>query len=234
MKAQQLLKQEKQHRQFVKDEEERKKILEENGNPEEVFLRRKRMQQFKEKLAEYKKRQRDRKLDIVARLLSEENSIRKRKKQNLAKKKEKKQKIQQAQVAEPLTTSSKDKDAVEEVDSSRIGAQLSSEIHSDLYNDGTVVEPHPLMDCNIIEPEIRGLWDKTSVIDKVSLPSKSDESMLEREWSTKLLGEDFKWENRKSSKTEQMMMKEAMGKLRKSIIIKQVAGGKEFKVVICN
>ena len=72
MQAQQMLRNEENKK--VKEEErrERERILAEGGNPEEVFLMRKRANQFEKEKKDFKEKQNQRQLEIVSKLLEEE------------------------------------------------------------------------------------------------------------------------------------------------------------------
>ena len=70
------------------------------------------------------------------------------------------------------------------------------------------------------EPDIRGLWEKAPTVKKKQFGLSGGEGNEKGKQGVK----------RNRSKAEIEMMKTAMDKLKKSAIIKQVAGGREFKV----
>lgn len=72
IQAKLLLKQEEDHKKQLLHKAEKNKILEEKGVPEEHFLRKKRLQQFQDMLEQFKKKQEEKRLDIVEKLVREE------------------------------------------------------------------------------------------------------------------------------------------------------------------
>lgn len=244
MQAQQLLKQEREKKRQISVELEKNKILEENGVPEEHFLRKKRLQQFQSMLETFKKKQGERKLDIVQKLLREEKSKRPRqdKEQSSSNKHRKRQALTapSGPRAERAPTGNK----VEMVDEAT--EQVMSEVTCD--TEQKVVSKTPAKDTppvDMVEPEIRGLWDrkgKQSVWESRLSPgdrrftigaigalrkSLSEGDSSQEECSG--LGRPVK---RDMSKAELRIMKKAMEKLRRSRVHDQIAAGRKFKASI--
>ncbi len=219
MQAKQLLRRERERQQKGREEAERRRILENRGNPEEVFLRRRRMEQFQDKLEEYKKRQKERKLDIVAKLLKEDRATKQ---------------VGHLQLPTVLSSAKKRRKRrgtrpppplLQEVAPGDHQVEPKS-LDSDLSED----EDEESISLNtknikiIIEPEIKGLWEKQTPTTEPGgggggSGGGGDSGGAVEEKSSFV-----------RSKAEEKMMKEAMTKLRKNIIVKQMAAGKEFKV----
>ena len=72
MQARQILKKKREQKEEMELELEKKRILENDGIPEEHFLRKKRLEEFQEKVENYKKKHKERRLDIVEKLVREE------------------------------------------------------------------------------------------------------------------------------------------------------------------
>ena len=221
----------------LKEEErrERERILAEGGNPEEVFLMRKRASQFEKEKKEFKGKQNQRQLEIVSKLLEEEK-LQKRlekvqskshwhsrqqrphpSKRNLQAgvKKRKKQEISDDQST--LTSSANQN--IQEGDTTTEAKLKEDEgkgkklakYSSDEEFDGDLPGHFKLGNLDNdkdsrVEPEIKGE-------DPVAKKGEGEGAI-----------------KREKSKAEMEMMQRAMEKLKKSAIIKQVAGGRVFKV----
>lgn len=230
-----LLKQEKELKQKNLEELERKTILEEKGIPEEHFLRKKRFQQFQTMLENFKKKQEERKLNIVEKLLKEEQFNKQTKltssREQSYRSKPKKKKHSRVSLTAPSH------DSIGLMDKQRREAleQVStSESDSDLQDEG--IPCHALSAKqmnNVMEPEIRGLWDRSlapTALTTAGLSPVKSASVLEKEGSTVSNRKLSKPVKKKTSKMEVQMMEKAMEKLRKSKVLKQIAAGREFKV----
>ena len=79
-----MLVRERGKRQNQQDTEERDRILAGGGNPDEVFLKRKRVEDFEKKREEFNQQERERQVEIVSRLLVE-SKVRKRVERQLGK-----------------------------------------------------------------------------------------------------------------------------------------------------
>jgi hypothetical protein len=215
------LRQEQERRQQLRDNLERKKVLEENGVPEEHFLRKKRLQEFQSMLDGYKKKKEERSLDIVEKLLREDKLKRKHRPVRSASRKTARREVLTA----PSSTRGRaapdstlpDEGGVVECDNVE-----SSDSASDTEVLGDC--EHALQDqalVTIVEPEIRGLWDKHPTV--IVSPKPGPGEVGEEEAS------QHQADRRKASKAEILIMKKAMEKLKDSKIQEQVAAGKKFK-----
>lgn len=234
IQAQQLLKQEREKKRQISVEQEKSKILEENGVPEEHFLRKKRLQQFQSMLETFKKKQKERKLDIVQKLLREEKSKRPRQ--------EKEQSTSNKHRKRPALTAPSGPRHQKVNTGSKVDG-TTEQAMSDLTCDTEqLVCKDPVKDTppvDMVEPEIRGLWDKKGKEDmwesRVSpgdrrftigalRKSVSEEDSSQEECSG--MGRPVK---RDMSKAELRIMKKAMEKLRRSRVHDQIAAGRKFK-----
>ena len=120
--------------------------------------------------------------------------------------KQKKRRRQKVDVESVVTTPKEEASAIRDKDE-------EEEPHSSDEEDSNIQSPHrevaTISDSeeSLAKPEIKGLWEKKA--------SQKEASQ----------GEGV-------SKMEREMMEEAMEKLRKSVVVKQVAAGREFKVRI--
>ena len=236
MQAQQMLRNEESKKLKEEERRERERILAEGGNPEEVFLMRKRASQFEKEKKDFKEKQNQRQLEIVSKLLEEEKLQKRLEKvqskshwhsrqqrphpsmRNLqaGNKKRKKREISDDQ---SILTSSAGQDVQEgdavseaklEEKSKRKQLALDSsdeEFGGDLLDRSKLGSLDRAKDSRV-EPEI-----------------KTEDPLVKREG-----GKGEGQVKREKSKAEMEMMQRAMEKLKKSAIIKQVAGGREFKV----
>lgn len=208
MQAQQLLKREKKRQEEAKEEVERKRILEEGGNPEEELLRRKRLQEFMSKLEEFKATEKKRKLELVAKLLRESKQSNKQMKQKLSqphqtKRVQKRQKKKREQLVLETTETGAGAGSADEC------AGPETEVLSELLLLGDT--------GHILKPEIKGLWE-------------DQDGNVEGETPVITVMSPSSTYVREKSKAELEMMKTAMNKLKQSVITKQIAAGREFKV----
>ena len=72
-----MLKTEKSKKRQIQDQREREQVLSEGGNPDETFLRRQRKESFELNKESFLKRQNERQVEIINRLLEEEKMLKK-------------------------------------------------------------------------------------------------------------------------------------------------------------
>ena len=237
MQAQQMLRNEGSKKRKEEERRERERIIAEGGNPEEVFLMRKRASQFEKEKKEFKEKQNQRQLEIVSKLLEEEK-LQKR----LEKVQSKSHWHSRQQIPHPskrnLQAGAKKRKKREISDDQSI---LTSNAEQDVQEGDAVSEAkleekskRKQLALDSSDEEFGGdLLDRS----KLGSLNKDKDSRVEQE----IKGEDpivKKGEEglgegrvkREKSKAEMEMMQRAMEKLKKSAIIKQVAGGREFKV----
>lgn len=216
-----MLKREKEKKKKKQDDAEREKIIASGGNPDEVFLRRKRLAEFEKSREDFKKRQEQRQLEIVSQLL-EEDKVKKRMEKLYSKPhwherqelphptKRKTGKRLGRKSKARLAVSHDEDDTIGVLDEPDKGEGVgSSDEEAPGHQDDDGITLTPLHDEVLAEPEIRGLWEDNPVIKK-----QSHDGGVKREMS----------------KAEMEMMRTAMEKLRRSVVVKQVAAGREFKV----
>ena len=231
MQAQQMLRNEENKR--LKDEErrERERIIAEGGNPEEVSLMRKRASQFEKEKKGFKEKQNQRQLEIVSKLIEEEK-LQKR----LEKVQSKSHWHSRQQRPHPskrnLQAGTKKRKKRENPDDQGIptsNAEMDIQ-EGDIVSEAKVEEKskNKKLALDSSDEEFgSGLLDRSKL-------DKAKDSRMEPD----IKGEDPVVKKRdeegaikrEKSKAELEMMQRAMEKLKKSAIIKQVAGGREFKV----
>ena len=245
IQARRLLKQERQRKQQLREELEKRKILEVNGIPEEHFLRKRRLLEFQAMLENYRKKKEERSVSIVEKLLREERLKKQVKRKHAHEQSEftlrsVSRKTPKREVITAPTGSRSPGFRGKEADSTvpdegvaeergDVGSSGSSSPAEDMLGDCE----HTLRDkalMNIVEPEIRGLWESTPLRagHGVQLESSDKEGVdgvtrADRELAFK----------QKASKTEILIMKKAMEKLKGSKIQEQVAAGRKFKASVC-
>ena len=247
IQALQVLKSEQNKKIKELEKRERERIVADGGNPEEVFLRRQRADQFEKERQKFKEQQDQRQLEIVTRLLEEERVQKRLKKDQSKSHWHGRQKTKPHPSKKNLVDGGKSRRKRNEVDSELSGTGDErdgdegeggdgSEIEVTFEDEDKVRRPdkgssssdegdgsekvdditlEALDEENLLEPEIKGLWETAPVIKKKeSVHADVGEARMKRE----------------KSKAEIEMMQRAMEKLKKSAIITQVAGGREFKV----
>lgn len=242
IQAQLLLKQKRDQKQQSLYEAERKRVLQEKGIPEEHFLRKKRLKQFQSMLERFKKKQEERKLDIVDKLIMEDK-LNKRAKKKLphddsphskpskTKKREKRKSLPApsgSNSTETNTDTNTDANTEAEIQGIDLQSSGSTSDTEELTGSHLLYGKHP---TTVVEPEIRGLWEALTPVSKreVSLINRSGDGTAEdgEGNSDDRQGRSVKME---PSKAELLILKKAMEKLRKNKISKQIAAGREFKV----
>ena len=233
-----MLKQKKVLKQQAEEEEERKKILEEKGVPEEHFLRKQRLEQFQSMLSLFKQKQKERKLNIVEKLLREDK-LNKQSQPGLHKghTKTSGRRTKAKESSNPaLLSSNKLASDGGSGDVELQGLQESSSSDSDTEK-LTPDTPQGKHMSTLIEPEIRGLWEKSpkpTHLREFSKPSLTVTLSGGEGGSTEVgsipAGERTQGPKKGPSKAEVMIMKKAMEKLKRSKVSKQIAAGREFKV----
>lgn len=254
-----MLKQEQARKQQAEKEEERKRVIEENGIPEEYFLRQKRVKQFQDMLEQFKRKQEERRFDIIEKLVKEE-------KLNKKIKKEKKQlqersfhsKASSRKMEQTLTPHNTTTDistvafSVNPDTTTTISERLETETvttqqdlkprppsgsTSDAENIANDVVERKLP--SMVVPEIRGLWEPAHPDKGAESPGgitsglgAKEEREGQGEGTEGGSGEERGRTTMKktASKATELMMEKAMDKLRKSRVTKQIAAGREFKV----
>ena len=224
MQAQQMLRNEENKKLKEQERRERERILAEGGNLEEVFLMRKRATQFEKQKKNFKEKQNQRQLEIVSKLIEEEK-LQKRlekvqskshwhsrqqrphpSKRNLqaGTKKRKKWEISDDQIV-PGSNAEMDVQEGDAVSEAKVDEKKQPAVDSsDEEFGGDLVDLGTL--GSRVEPDIKG--------EDPAVKKGEGEGAIKRE----------------KSKAELEMMQRAMEKLKKSAVIKQVAGGREFKV----
>ncbi|XP_033763578.1 cilia- and flagella-associated protein 74-like isoform X1 [Pecten maximus] len=222
-----------------KEELERRRILSEGGNPDEVMLIRKRIQDVERAKTDFHLDQKSKQAAIMDKILLEEDRMRKRKKQlpNLwVDPQKEKTKIVGPMKKKPLRVF-KEMDGTSLFDETEAGgvrfdmaeiekmAEDAADREVDaLTKDSEVEKPTPLPDSSdssdaesdeelkldLAEPEFEGLWDQH----KPYKVPKDSESTLKLPGATKM---------------DREIMTKVLDKHRSGIILKQVAAGREFQ-----
>ncbi len=244
IQAKLLLKQEKEQKQQALEEADRRRILEEKGVPEEHFLRRQRLEQFQNMLTLFKEKQKERKLNIVDKLLKEtkasKRGLTKEVSQPTNTRSDKQTKVKRGSLTAPSSSSTlTDRPPLpsgQDVEMKRLQESPTSASDTEEPPSDTLHSRHVV---TIVEPEIRGLWDgwDTPAVleggrgsESSAHPGVAGGTSGEVESST-LGGGSMKGGRKKEpSKAQLMIMKKAMEKLKRSKISKQIAAGREFKV----
>lgn len=226
---------------------ERDQILLEGGNPDEVFLKRQRIEMFKKTKAAFTKKQRERQLQIVSQLLKE-SRMQKRLETKFSKSHwhnreqaphpskrnlhlQKKRKVTMLHVGSGAVDTEEEapangrKDGEESAGKPGEG-EKNKEVHFDSSDEESRFDDHLqetkstakiASEENLAEPEIQGLWERKRRM--VTLSGGGEGG-----------GEKGQEGGKVESKAEREMKESAMEKLRKSVVVKQVAAGREFKV----
>ena len=247
-----MLVHEKEKKRKKLEKAEKARILAEGGNPDEVFLRRQRAEAFEKNREEFEKKQRERQLEIVSQLL-EERKIQKRleaklskshwhgkgqvphpsKRRNLHLRKKQRVALKDSVVLEGEAPAIIDGDAttVDEDEGKEKRREIDLESSDEEDHFGGQLQTGAMKATSeetLAKPEIQGLWERSER--KVTLGGGWGG---EREGGGGTVGggtvgggEVGKVE----SKAEREMRKGVMEKLRKSVVVKQVAAGREFKV----
>ena len=242
-----MLVHEKEKKRRKLEKAEKARILAEGGNPDEVFLKRQRAEAFEKNREEFERKQRERQLEIVSQLL-EERKIQKRLEAKLSKSHwhdkgqaphsskrrtlhlRKKQRVAlKHSVALEGDAPAIDGEAIA-VDGGDGKEEKKREIDLESSDEeGHFVERlqtgamKPTSEESLAKPEIQGLWERSER--KVTL---SGGRGGEGEGGGGKVGEGGV--GKVESKAEREMREGVMEKLRKSVVVKQVAAGREFKV----
>ena len=232
-----MLRREQNRRLQLKQEREREDIVEQHGVPEEHFLRKKRLDEFLHTSESNKKQQKDRRLHIVQKLLREEKVKRQVKRKHAPLSDQTLTTTSKKKKRRSLTAPLGGKEEEEEVDQVVEGKDKVEKREGAGLSDDSMSDTEMLAECkqvlrdkaltNIVEPEIRGLWDKTPAL-KLR-PSSADTvggGELQEASSTDT---QHGVARRKASKAELRILKKAMEKLKSSKVQEQVAAGKKFK-----
>ncbi len=218
IQAQQMLQSQSAKRRQAKEQQERKRVLSEGGDPDEAILRKQRIESFELSREAFLKKQNERQVEIVNKLLEEEKALKKsevklskshwrsRQDEPHPSKKIPSKKRRRVKQLSPITY---EEDAPAISDPNEMFEDIDTKPESEpLQEPSGPTEGRKILDhhdgATLIEPEIRGLWEKDTKT--VSIVKKE------------------------RSKMETVMMQEAMEKLKKSNVTKQVVAGREFKV----
>ena len=222
-----MLKSEGAKKKAVKDRIERERILSEGGNPDQEFLRKQRIESFELSKEAFLKKQNEGKVEIINKLLEEEKILKKsaakshshspqessRKLSKLKKTSKTNQLSTTTHEEVPTIRDPEDKlISVSGNDEPVLGSHGLPSSHGDgvsgrgdgVSGRGDGVSGRGDGEAILVEPDIRGLWDQ----------GHGSVSVVKRE----------------RSKVEVEMMEEALDKLKRSNITKQVVAGREFKV----
>ena len=256
LQANLLLRTEREGRGRKEEEKEKERIIRAGGNPHEEFLKQRRVAEYEAKLAEFAQKQRETEVEMVVRLLAEERQ--QRRTQRLGARPHWQGRSQVGSVAPSASTPQCPCHAhtqvprlpkkgqkkrmklnpstghrSSDVQESRTAADTESSEHApppevhreegeeegeEVEEEGEEVERESLA-----EPEIRGLWDRKG---GSSRPRPIAGAVLAGEGEEEVAG------RKPLSKLEREMRKAAMESLRKSVVVRQVAAGREFKVCI--
>ena len=242
-----MLVHENERKQRKLEKAERDQILSEGGNPDEVFLKRQRIETFKKTKHAFTKKQRERQLQIVSQLL-EESQMQKKLETKFSKAHwhnreqaphpskrslhlQKKRKVTTQYDGSGAVVTEGEVPAIESKGEEEVsvGKPVEGEKKKDVHFDSSDEESHLdehlreiqttsklTSEENLAEPEIQGLWEKKRT---VTLSGGGEGR-----------GEGGRGGGKVESKAEREMREGAMEKLRKSVVVKQVAAGREFKV----
>ena len=247
VQALRLLRDERNKKRKVHEEQLRNQALREGRDPDEMMLRRKREGEESEKWAEFEKNRRRRHVEIVSRLIEEENM--KKKSEKMAEKahwqgrwsQDETHRTRDSEIenhTRPRFVSDKpgksggDKgvnpviSGTDEVDRS---VDSSSDDDDDDVAEFVSGEGEIGVGDSLARPEIDGLWSAMPTHTKVEEREMfgKDEEEGEGVRGEGVRGEGVRGER---SKLEEKMMKDVVSNLRQSIVRKQVAAGREFKV----
>ena len=242
VQALRLLREERNKKRKVCEEQLRNQALREGRDPDEMMLRRKREGEESKKWVEFEKNRRRRHVEIVSRLIEEENM--KKKSEKMAEKahwqgrwsQDETHRTRDSEIenhTRPRFVSDKpgksggDKgvnpviSGTDEVDRS-----VDSSSDDDVADVAEFVsgEEEIGVGDSLARPEIDGLWSAVPTHTKVE-----EREMFGKDEEE---GEGVRGEGggRERSKLEEKMMKDVVSNLRQSIVRKQVAAGREFKV----
>ena len=245
VQALRLLREERNKKRKVCEEQLRNQALREGRDPDEMMLRRKREGEESKKWAEFEKNRRRRHVEIVSRLIEEEKM--KKKSEKMAEKAHWQSRWSQDEthrtrdseienhtrprfVSDKPGKSGGDKgvnpviSGTDEVDRS-----VDSSSDDDVADVAEFVsgEGEIGVGDSLARPEIDGLWSAMPTHTKVE-----EREVFGKDEEEGVRGEGGGWERggRERSKLEEKMMKDVVSNLRQSIVRKQVAAGREFKV----
>lgn len=222
-----------------REEEERQRILQEGGNPDEILLIRKRIEEFERQKTEFENEKRQKQATIMDKILVEEDRLKKRKKQQphlWTDPKSDKSKIVGPQKKKPL----------------KIFRELTdSSIFDEIMKENTYIINGPEEQTTQREGQEPGKTDTARDDRKISpLPvdsSDSSDAEFEEEEKVNLAVPEFEglWDQHKpykvpkdtestlklpnGSKMEKEILEKVLDKHRQGIVVKQVAAGREFQ-----
>lgn len=213
-----MLKSETAKKKAARELIERERILSKGGNPDQIFLRKQRVKSLELSKEAFLKKQTERQVEIINKLLEEEKKLKKAEKtfskshwhsrqecphptKRLSRKKPHRVKYiaHTSDIQEDNIPSSSTSDEVIHEKNDNKAVQYKVETSATKPAVSTI----GVDEANLVEPDIRGLWE-----------GQSSPSVRSKEQS--------------KIKAEKMTV--AMEKLKKSIVRKQVVTGREFKV----
>ncbi len=226
-----------------KEDTLKREIQEKGGDLVVETMRRQRIEQFQKKMAEFQKKQDKKKMEIVEKLLKEEESIKQKndlqmesleresmrkrhRRRNRKRKKEEKPKNRSGSAPSEISESKKSSNEIEETLEDKIldGRDIGERADEQL----STLDTYHLT----VQPEIQGIWDEETAT-QAGEAERATGIILPKNHSSKDMSEgreNSTVKKRIFSTTERRMMQATLEKLRKGIVRKQVAAGREFKV----
>lgn len=220
----------------AREAEQRKQAMLDGYNPDEVVLREKREREFTDKKTEFDSNQRQKHLEIVSKLL-EEDKLKKKTEKIAAKAHwQGRWPLDGAQQPEMKSSHSQrrrtrqrlrinDNKAAVHGCSEEVSESVHEEDVPDIAESEKVVKG---LDCDegLDRPEIDGLWNKTGTAIQQMMLEKDEEEEERKGDGCEVRGRREKGR----SKLEEKMLTSVMDNLKGSIVRRQIAAGKEFKV----
>ena len=226
-----------------KEDTLKREIQEKGGDLVVETMRRQRIEQFQKKMAEFQKKQDKKKMEIVEKLLKEEESIKQKndlqmesleresmrkrhRRRNRKRKKEEKPKNRSGSAPSEISESKQSSNKIEETLEDKLldGRDIDERADEQL----STLDTYHLT----VQPEIQGIWDEETAT-QAGEAERATGIILSKNHSSKDTSEgreNSTVKKRIFSTTERRMMQATLEKLRKGIVRKQVAAGREFKV----
>ena len=235
-------------------EKEKERLLMEGEDHDVEEVCRQRMQQFQNKLKVFHKQQEQRKAEIVARLLREEQSIQpvtpklhhtvrstRRGKWRKEEEEEKEEVVKtasahtgnQSTADGPQLSLMRERDREKEEDVKETFQQAPGNCPSLLDSSPSGLLYSASRRDVMLAPEIRGLWDD-SPVDTWQASVVSEVRRTQSQTGYRHHDGNSVVVKKAVSKAEEVMMQTSLKKLKESIVSKQVVAGREFKVTVCH
>ncbi|XP_066929117.1 cilia- and flagella-associated protein 74-like isoform X2 [Clytia hemisphaerica] len=228
----------KKKQEDTKEKDERQKLLLMGENPDEVVTRRKRIRQFERDKEAFERKQREREIEIVNKIVTEEKQMKRRYQQQPQLWPENRPRRMPRKRSKPRFAPSSGSESMEyggdvedvggkisylhkfstdeEAEFSPYGATTRDDERTTDENDNSLdeIEIHDQddMEENLAQPEFKALWE-----------SSANQRMASEKMAA------WKSGPHKYSKYEQEMMKTALAKQRLNVVQQQIAAGREFK-----